>query len=808
MSRSRLAKCPRRVARQRSFYFHPQIDNLEQRTMLAADLGFTPLPTSATTLNPGSTGGNAPFNVGAGFTQTVVQRAGNPAGSDDDLGTLLGQNTLNENGPQAGRYLFSTALETTIDPDTGGIVGTLNRTDLVTGDTINLLSIAIAEGQDPDDPDASVEEMLTLQNLRAIRWTPWGTLLVGEAIDANGTDQGGNPFSADPDLVAAEAENGLVYEVVNPTSNRPVVFARPALGSGRIEGIDIDSLGNIYLDDNNGLSSSVFRFVPADSGSASLEAGELQVLLVGEGAVQFGAEARWVPLDPMVASMNVRAAIDDLVLPDDATSYGITRDLAVGIADFGEDESPDETLYVTLQGDNLVIAIDLDGETGDDRESPFVYNFVDASTDPDFNDPVDIEVDAAGRVYIGEAIDPPPGPSQPAAGNDVWVANDRGDDVDSPVGVIDTTDPSTDQFGRLASLRVSNASVAGLYVSPFNSRQIYVNVSSSTENKNAIVRLDGGAGSPMTSGVFTGDDGNGGTTLTIVGTPDGDRIVVSGVNILTIRIGTQRFRAEAANQVFIYGLGGDDSIVASTGSFFDYVIFGGDGSDYIAAGSGNDTVYGEGGNDRLLGGIGNNFLSGGDGNDSLSSGGGGDVMDGGAGNDRITTNAGNDTLFGGDGNDILNGGFGDDFIDGGAGIDYLDGYYGNDVVFGGAGNDYVKGGSGQDVVIGGDGLDQLFGGDQADLMIGDQTAVDEDEAGLRGLAVLWQTAFADPDRDQQVQDYLDDADGDDDPDEDDGIINDNDVDILDGNNQADLFYRFGTQDKILRLTFADEVVQL
>jgi Ca2+-binding RTX toxin-like protein len=799
MSRSRLAKCPRRVARQRSLYFRPQIDNLEQRTMLAADLGFTPLATSATTLNAANTGGSAPYNVATAFTQTVVQRAG----TDADLGILLGQNTLNENGPQAGRYLFTTALGSN-EVDTDVFRGTLNRTDLVSGETINLLDIAIADGQDPDPTADTLENHLTLQNLRAIKWTPWGTLLVGEAIDATGTDPDGNPFVADTD---AGALNGLVYEIVDPTSAQPTIFARPALGSGRIEGIDIDSLGNVYLDDNNGLDSSVFRFVPTNTGSASLEAGDLQVLLVSGD--EFGTDARWVSLDPTLAADDVRIAIDFLVLPDDATAYNITRDLAIGIADFGEDDAADETLYVTLQGDDRVIAVDLDGQSGTDRETPFVYNFVDFTDVPldptAFNDPVDIDVDAAGRVYIGEAINPTPGPGPTGRGNDVWVANDRGTDVDSPLGVINTTFPGTDQFGRLASLRVSNASVAGLYVSPFNNRQIYVNVSSDTENKNAIVRLDGGAGSPMPSGVFTGDDGNGGTTLTIVGTPDGDRIVVSGVNILTIRIGTQRFRVEAANQVFIYGLGGDDSIVASTGSFFDYVIFGGDGSDYIAAGSGNDTVFGEGGNDRLLGGIGNNFLSGGDGNDTLSSGGGGDVMDGGAGNDRITTNAGNDTLFGGDGNDILNGGFGDDFIDGGAGVDYLDGYYGNDVVFGGAGNDYVKGGSGQDVVIGGDGLDQLFGGDQADLMIGDQTAVDTDEAGLRGLAVLWQTAFADPDRDAQIRDYLDNSDGD--PDED-GIVNDNDVDILDGNNQADLFYRFGTQDKILRLTFADEVVQL
>ncbi len=798
MIRTPHAKRPSRLARKRRYSYQPQIDTLEQRAMLAADLQFTPLVSSANTQATSNVGTPTVFDLATQFTQTVVQRRGNAAGSDPDLGVKLGQNTINESGPFLGRYLFSTAAENGTD-SLGFTVGTLNRTDLATGQTINLLDIAVSDFQLPGDTLGSV---LTLQNLRAIRWTPWGTLLVAEAVDSEDADLTNDPIP-DPDPMVSDADEGLVYEIFDPTSDQPRVFARPALGSADFGGIDIDSFGNVYYTDNRDAASTIFRFVPDGFGFDSpLESGEVFVL---DTTAPFG-DATW-ELVTLPFNYSLRDALDDVGGPN-FTAFNIAQDVEIGFADFGEDTEPDETLYVAIQGSHQVIALDLDGPLVN-TDAPFLYNFVDSTIDPDFNDPVDLSVDASGRVYIGEAADPPPGANQAAAGNDIWVASDAADDVD-----VDIDDPlthgdavigtlgSTDQLGRLASLRVSNASVAGIYVNPFNNNQIYVNSSSGSPVKNAIVRFDfAGLLQPSVTEV---DLGNGEIALVIVGTQKSESIIVSGNNLLNVRIGTKVFRNLApSNTVLIYALAGDDYIVGNTGTFYDFTVFGGTGNDYIATGRGNDVLAGEAGNDRLLAGTGDNVLSGGLGDDSLLAGNGNDVLSGDAGNDRLVSNGGNDTLLGGDGNDILVGGLDNDYVNGGAGNDNVDGGFGDDIVLGVLGNDRVSGGPGTNVVIGGDGTDQVFGGSGDDLLIGDYTAVDDDEAGLIALAQLWQMVFFSPDAGQQIYDFLAGYD-----DNGIGVTNDNKRDYLDGGLGVDWFFRFGTSDFIRIINPGDQVFDL
>jgi Ca2+-binding RTX toxin-like protein len=765
--------------------FRPGLDALERRELLAADLGFTPLASSADVLPVNSPEETTPFDTAPEVTQTLVQRET----TDHDLGDNLQQNTINETGPGVGRYLFTAALD-----------GTLNRTDLATGDTIDLLDISIASLQDPTDDTDTLANHLNLQNLSSVRWTPWGTLLVGEAIDEN------DPNFV-PDTDAASAAHGLVYEIVNPTSSQPIIYPRPALGSGNITGIDIDSAQHVYITDSNGAVSTILRFTTDDSldPTTPVEFGTLEVLSGVSGNL---GDAEWAAIDSTTAETDVRAALIGVT----ASFYDTTRDLEIGHLNLGEGGT-EEVLFVAVQGSDQVLAIDLDGQFGD-TANPFVYIYMDSSVDPDFNSPVDLSSDASGRLYIGEAINPAPGPGD--VGNDVWVAIDHDDDVD----FNDVTfGPIANEAGKVASLRVAGAGVNGLYVNPFNNSQVYVNVSGSTSNRDGIYLLTNtNVEGPSVTEI---DNGDGNVIVSIVGTENSDSIAITGGNILTIRIGTKIFKGFApSDTVVVYGLGGSDRIIVNTGNLFSFVVYGGEGSDYITTGAGDDVISGGGGNDRIAAGPGSNVIDGGDGNDMLTGGNGEDNITGGNGNDRIQGDGGNDTVDGGAGNDMVNGGFGDDTVIGGAGNDNLVGYFGNDLLLGGAGSDFIGGGADQDVLVGGDGADALYGGSGDDilsggagadivagelgedvllggagadrlsgsagddLLIGDITVLDEDVTQLRSLMDLWVfNSFAD-DRAAQVDAFI-------------GTITaDNSRDLLDGGNDDDLIYYFSNKDVV------------
>jgi Ca2+-binding RTX toxin-like protein len=99
----------------------------------------------------------------------------------------------------------------------------------------------------------------------------------------------------------------------------------------------------------------------------------------------------------------------------------------------------------------------------------------------------------------------------------------------------------------------------------------------------------------------------------------------------------------------VYGLGGDDLIIA------------GWGADYIEGGIGADTIYGDQGRDTIYGGAGRDSLYGGSSDDFISGGTEGDQLTGDAGRDTLWGGAGDDTIFGGDDADtIYIGGAGND----------------------------------------------------------------------------------------------------------------------------------------------------
>ena len=178
-----------------------------QSLLAGTPLKFTPLTASAPCVagGTGSDPNEQPFVLPAGFTQTVLAREGDGGTTDN-----WDMNTLNETGPQAGRFLYRTH-ETLTN-------GQLSVTDLETGMTSVLV------------------ERADWNRMDGIVWTPWRTLLVAEEMRPERL-----PSTPDPDFPDAQA--GLVYEVDPVTGD---VDVRPALGAKAHEGMRFDPQGNVY----------------------------------------------------------------------------------------------------------------------------------------------------------------------------------------------------------------------------------------------------------------------------------------------------------------------------------------------------------------------------------------------------------------------------------------------------------------------------------------------------------------------------------------------------------------------------------
>ncbi len=261
---------------------------------------------------------------------------------------------------------------------------------------------------------------------------------------------------------------------------------------------------------------------------------------------------------------------------------------------------------------------------------------------------------------------------------------------------------------------------------------------------------DSGSTTDSVTGNATFEDG----VLSFTGSESADRITVvsyAGDSRVTFFAGSRDgSRVEASGnllasdirEIFIRGLGGNDSIIVSgvtassrlDGGAGDDTIIGSNGGDNIFGGQssggatpdtgGDDFIFGSGGNDIIEPGYGGDYIAGGSGTDRLSyadrvenlvvglgvladdgeSGESDDVKDdieillGGSGDDDFSTTSDNDVrLFGNAGNDTLEGGIGNDIFDGGPGRDIMRGLEGDDTffaedneidtLFGGSGND-------------------------------------------------------------------------------------------------------------------------
>lgn len=321
---------------------------------------FQPVPSSAICT---VSGGDPvkPLVLPEGYEQTVI--AAEPQFPD-----LPDMNTLNETGPDAGRYLYR-AHEVRSN-------GSVSVTDLRTGET----RILAQRGD--------------WERLDGIVWSPWGTILTAEETN--------KAAYLDPD--APEATAGLVYEI-DPRTGAAVV--RPAVGSRSHEGLQFDAEGNLYGISERG-PGYIYKFVPDRRGD--LSSGQLYALEITRPTGDRIGEAEWVPLDRDA----VRVNSDEAAAAAGATGYSRPEDVEYGAG----------VLYVAITGEDRVLAVDLRRPRGGSSHgTAFVSEYVRAGLNApaDFDSPDNLVLDKSGNLYIAED----PGSSFSGgkrSGDDIWVA--------------------------------------------------------------------------------------------------------------------------------------------------------------------------------------------------------------------------------------------------------------------------------------------------------------------------------------------------------------------------------------------------
>ena len=187
--------------------------------------------------------------------------------------------TLNETGPEKGRYLF-----TVFETDQSGV----QRHDLITGETDTIWYSPTLEGHISFDPSF---------------WTPWGTLIAGEeswCTNAAGcTSIYGRLFEFTNAVDAPP-----IFDPVGPNSNDGANFVHQnVIPRTSHEGIQFDRDGNMYfIDELNGGNiykyTSAASFASVKNGTADyFAAGQTFVLRVGNGNVANATGAyTWVPI--------------------------------------------------------------------------------------------------------------------------------------------------------------------------------------------------------------------------------------------------------------------------------------------------------------------------------------------------------------------------------------------------------------------------------------------------------------------------------------------------------------------------------
>ncbi len=385
----------------------------------AERFNFKPIKESASTVNWNAA---APWKLPKGYTQKVVTNETSLNIYDGGRNDWPDMNTVNETGPNKGRYMYTTH-EVRNQPD-GGAVSVV---DLKTGKTKVL-------AQD-----------VSWNALDGIRWTPWGTLLFSEEV------AGGRLFE-------------IILDPNDPTTALEVID-RPAVGRLAHEGIDVDTNGNVYVvDEHRGRSSGcngvipcgggIYKFVPDTYGD--LSSGSLYVLGIKANTRRDNTgQGEW--LGPIDATHARESGTDfggaSYQRPEDMERIG--DKLYVSVTEGSRDE------YGKEYYEGRVISIDLN--------NTMISNFV----KPGVNVPVEIGNPGEAGFQTGfDSIDnlaeSPDGRLVLIEDNkpsDIWFASTKTNKLGASKKV--------ELFGSLTD---PGAEGTGIYFSPSDPRTLYVNV--------------------------------------------------------------------------------------------------------------------------------------------------------------------------------------------------------------------------------------------------------------------------------------------------------------------------------------------
>ncbi|HEX6051503.1 MAG TPA: alkaline phosphatase PhoX [Gemmatimonadaceae bacterium] len=381
----------------------------------AAGFGnFEPLATQASCATPPATlGGFAtyqPFTLPDGYSQAIL------ATEVTDFAPLAGSGannldmmTLNETGPQAGRYMYRTHEV--------GSNGAVTVTDLWTGTT------------------SLVVQRSHFEALDGIAWTPWGTVIFAEE----------RIIASLKDPAVPNAVGGLVYEY-DPATGGTV--PRPAVGARSHEGLRFDTHGNLYgiSESTPGVNGSgaIYRFVPDTKGD--LSSGQLYALKVLDPSRT--GDAIWVPLDRQAVQVNSDAA----AIAAGATGWGRPEDIEMGTSTANNPSGPN-VMYIPSTSEDLVLKIALMGDRA--SVTNYVKNGVNVAG---LDNPDNVALDSQGNLYIQEDNGP----------GDIWVARPGHGTSEVPSEVVRfasltdcSAEPTGVYFDRTGTIMYTHVQHAG-----------------------------------------------------------------------------------------------------------------------------------------------------------------------------------------------------------------------------------------------------------------------------------------------------------------------------------------------------------
>ncbi|MBS1138562.1 MAG: phosphatase [Proteobacteria bacterium] len=421
---------------------------------------FTPLIGNAAA---GSLPESAPFQLSSpNFTQTALaNRANQNLLSPNSNSGSWDMITANENGQNAGRYLFMP-----FETSSGGV----QRVDLRDPNYNTRTVTIVAPGtQGFVSGDAS-------------RWTPWGTYLTAEESWGNGSTK------------------GRLFEVTNPTTasaNAGDFVQRSIIPRVSHEGLTFDKNNTLYfIDELNG--GSVYKYVSANpnakNGNDFFAAGQTFVLKVGSGGQVEGSNGpaitgngTWIAITdaqgkaiPGVSTVLADGTIDGRVTADHAdikgTGFNRPEDLEIKTLANGQ-----QVIYfTTTDSDN-------DGNSANGRGRVYVLNLgsgavqlaadnttkdmaTNLAVGTPWSNPDNLAIDAKGNIYVIE--------DQDGGKADIWFLRDINDD-----GIAD-------EVGKWASLSTPGAEPTGLYFDPFDPNVAYVNVQHPRSGDDMLIRIN------------------------------------------------------------------------------------------------------------------------------------------------------------------------------------------------------------------------------------------------------------------------------------------------------------------------------